>query len=125
MARLSKANLADRGKYRFTQEEVTLPNIQGEDGKPGSVLVRSPTVGRRDMVNRDTVDDNKDWSIKDTAIVFAAIVVDPELTPEEAQEFLADWPTEDCDLIVQKFNELVGADTKENKQLAGEFRSSD
>src|SRR4029079_13962304 len=117
MARLSKANLADRGKYRFTQEEVELPNIKGDDGKPGTVVVRSPSVKRRDEINRETPDEPSEWKIEHNAVIFAGTVGDPEMTKEEWTEVLPEWPAADMDVLLTKFNELVGADPKEMKQL--------
>lgn len=118
MARLSKEQLGDRGRFKFVQEDVELPELGG------SVVVRSPSVGQRDALARELPDDEKEWTIEHTAKLFAVIVVDPAVTPEEAQEFLSDWPGTALDKITEKFNELVG--TKEEKrEAAGDFRGSE
>lgn len=124
MARLSKADMKAKGRFVFVQEEVELPEIPTDDGSPGTVLVRTPSVGQRDKISRDTPDEPGDWTIDHTALVFATVVVDPVLTPEEAMEFLGDWPGAALDKVIGKFNELIGS-KEELRAAAGEFRSSD
>lgn len=118
MARLTKDQLGDRGRFQFKQEEVEVPGLDG------SVMVRSPSVGQRDELAKKTPDDNNEWTVEHTALLFSTIVVDPQLTQEEAAAFLNDWPGEALDAIVRKFSELTG--TREVlRQAAGEFHSGD
>lgn len=124
MARLSKANLGDRGRFVFQQDEIELPEIPGDDGEPGTVLVRTPTVGTRDALAKKLPDDEGKWTIEEhVSLLFATIVVDPELTKEEAAEFLADWPSSALDKIIGRWQEMIGSD-EEMRDSAGEFRSS-
>lgn len=125
MARLSKENMRARGSFKFTQEEVQLPEIPDDKGEPGSVLVRAPSVKQRDDIAKNTPDNPEDWTIGHTALIFSTVVVDPQLSKEEAAEFLGDWPGEALDKVIGKFNELIGATREELKRAAGEFRSSD
>lgn len=124
MARLSKAALQHSQNFTFKEEEVPVPGIPNEDGSEGTVLVRTPSVGVRDMLAKQRPDDVADWKLKDTARLFAAIVVDPQCTVEEAEAFLADWPGEALDAILEKFNELTGQDGKERdgkRDAVGDF----
>lgn len=124
MARLSKNDMAAKGKFMFIQEEVTLEEIPGEDGEPGTVLVRAPSVGQRDEISKATPDEVGDWTINHTALIFATVVVDPVLTQDEAAGFLSDWPGTALDKVINKFNELIGSQ-EELRQASGEFRGSD
>lgn len=127
MARLSKEALKNSQNFTFREEEVTVPGIS-EDGEPGTVLVRTPSVGARDRLAKQRPDSVGDWDLKDTARLFAAIVVDPQCTEEEAEVFLADWPGEALDAILVKFNELTGADGEEvdgKRDAVGDFPDSE
>ncbi len=118
MERLSKTKIKARSNFTFKEEEVELPEIGG------SVLVRSPSVETRDEMAKHAPDDQKDWDLKNTAYLFSKIVVDPQVTPEEAEEFLGDWPGEALDRVLAKFTELIG--TKEETRAAvGQFPSKD
>jgi hypothetical protein len=118
MARLSKEQLGDRGRFTFNQEEVEIEELGG------SVVVRTPSVGQRDELSKHTPDDEKDWTLEHTATLFSLIVVDPEVTAEEALEFLGDWPGTALDRITKTFARLVG--TKEElRDAAGDFHSGD
>lgn len=118
MTRLSKENLADRGRFKFNQEELDLPELGG------SVVVRSPSVGQRDELARSTPDDPGDWTLEHTAKLFCVMVVEPAITEEEAVKFLGDWPATALDAISRKFRDLVG--TKEDmRQAAGDFQRSE
>ncbi len=124
MARLSKDNLKKNQNFSFREEEVEVPGIPSDDGTPGTVLVRTPSVGTRDRLAKQRPDKVEDWELQDTARLFSAIVVDPQCTVEEAEEFLKDWPGEALDAILEKFNELTGADGKEldgKKDAVGDF----
>jgi len=125
MARLSKANMAAKGRFVFVQEEVELEEIPDENGEPGTVLVRTPSVRQRDEISKATPDDVGEWTIEHTATIFSTVVVDPQLTTEEAMEFLGDWPGTALDKVIEKFNELIGTDKGEMKSAAGQFRSED
>jgi len=121
MARLSKKQMGDRGRFVFRQEEVELPEIPDDDGNPGTVLVRVPSVGQRDALAKQLPDNEADWSLGDVATLFSTVVVDPKLEADEAAEFLADWPGEALDRIVSKWTELQGTQ-EEMRQSAGDFR---
>jgi len=122
MARLSKEDLGARGKFIFKQEDVDLPELNGGEG--ATVLVRTPTVGQRDELGNQVPAKPEDWTLQDTARLFALIVVDPEVTQQEAAEFLPAWPGPALDKIIAKFAELTG--TKEEiRQAAGDFRGSE
>lgn len=122
MARLSKDDLGAKGKFVFKQEEVELPELN--EGNGGSVLVRTPSVGQRDELGKHTPSKAEDWTMTDTARLFSLIVVDPEVSQEEAEAFLPAWPGPALDKIIDKFRELTG--TKEEiRQAAGDFRRSE
>lgn len=113
MARLSKSALKNSQNFTFKEEEVEVPGVPDDNGEPGTVLVRTPDVGTRDRLAKERPEDPKDWELEDTARLFAAIVVDPKVTQEEAVEILRPWPGEALDAILEKFNELTGSDGKE------------
>jgi hypothetical protein len=125
MARLSKDQLGDRGRFRFNQEDVALPELRSdEDTEDPTVLVRSPSVKQRDDLGEKLPADETEWRIPHVAILFSTIVVDPQLSPEEAEEFIGDWPGTALDRITLKFAELVG--TKEvMREAAGDFQPGD
>ena len=115
MARLSKTKLANHSDFNFKEEEVDLPEIGG------SVLVRSPSVKVREEMAKRAPDDEKDWDLSHTAYLFSVVVVDPDVSQAEAEEFLGDWPGTALDRVLEKFTELIG--TKEDKRDAvGEFQ---
>lgn len=115
MARLSKDQLGDRGRFVFKQEEVTLEELDG------SIVVRVPSVGQRDDLSKRLPDDEKEWTLDHTAALFATIVVDPDVTEDEAKEFLKDWPGSALDTVLQKWAELSGSE-EDMRQAAGDFR---
>lgn len=125
MARLSKEALKKSQNFTFREEEVEVPGIPDPDtGEAGTVLVRTPSVGTRDRLAKQRPENVEDWELADTARLFAAIVVDPDVSEEEALEFLSDWPGEALDAILAKFNELTGVDGKERdgkRDAVGDF----
>lgn len=86
--------------------------------------MRTPTVGTRDALAKQLPDEEKDWEIKDVALLFSTVVVDPELTADEANEFIADWPGSALDRIVEKWSAMIG-NKEEMRDSAGEFRPGD
>jgi hypothetical protein len=118
MKRLTKAQLGDRGRFTFKQEEVQLEELDG------SVIVRAPSVGQRQALSEKLPDNEDDWNLDHTAELFALIVVDPDVSADEAKEFLADWPGTALDAITKTFARLVG--TKEElRDAAGDFHGGD
>lgn len=124
MARLSKADLGARGRFVFQQQEVEIPEISTEDNEPGSVLVRTPSVGQRDTLTQDLPDELKDWKTVDVATLCSVVVVDPKLSKEEWLEFLGDWPGTALDRIVEAWMALNGTE-EELRQSAGDFRGTE
>lgn len=118
MARLSKAKLADHSKFHFAEEEVDLPEIGG------SVLVRSPSVQQREELAKHAPDSEGDWSISDTARLFSIVVVDPQVTAEEAEAFLGEWPGAALDRVLAKFAELIGG-KEDLRDAVGEFQGQE
>lgn len=123
MARLTKEQMGDRGRYRFKQEEVEIPELQGDDDEVPTVLVRTPSVGQKDALGKRLPDDEKDWDLGHVSLLFSAIVVEPSLSEAEAKEFLNDWPSDALDRILAKWVELQGTQ-EEMRQQAGDFRGS-
>lgn len=114
--RASKAALADKSRFRFKEDELDL-----SEHIDGVVLgLKSLSVGERDKLP-DLVDgDGKpDVDVPKLAAVFAAVVSDPKVSAGEAEEFLADWPAEALDAVIEKFGELTGA--KESGKAAATF----
>lgn len=141
MARLSKEQMGDRGRYRFKQEEVYIQDLATDeefsdweksaekeedrnDKLLPSVLVRTPSVGQRDALAQRLPDDEKEFTLEHTALLFSTVVVDPDLSEEEAKGFLAEWPGPALDVVIAKWVELQGT-AKEMRQQAGDFRGSD
>jgi hypothetical protein len=123
MARLSKEQLGDRGRFRFNQEEVELPELQGKDDDVPTVLVRTPSVGQRDALAKQLPDNEDEWTVEHTALLFATIVVDPDVSEEEAKEFIADWPGTALDKITAKWTEMIGS-PEVMRESAGDFQRS-
>lgn len=109
MARLSKEQLRDKGRYQFRTGEVELPELGG------SVEVRTLSVKERDALPDMTDENGKpNASVGDLATVFATVVSDPKLTPDEAKQFLGDLPATALDKVNIRFAELLG--TEEDKK---------
>lgn len=114
MARLSKQQLHNHNDFKFIEEEVDLPEIGG------SVLVRTPSVQQRDDLQHKTPDDEADWTLEHTALLFSIVVVDPKVSPEDAAQFLGAWPGTALDKVVSKFAELIG-NKEDLRDSVGEF----
>jgi len=125
VARLSKEQLGDRGRFRFKQEDVEIPELQAEgDDEVPTVLVRTPSVGQRDALAKSLPDNESDWGLEHTAKLFSVIVVDPDVSEEEAAKFIEDWPGTALDRITEKWTEMIGT-PEVMRQSAGDFQSSD
>lgn len=120
MARLSKDDLKRHDSFEFKEEEVELPGIL-VDGEPGTILVRTPSVKQREELRENNVEDEKDWTMANTAKLFSIIVADPKVEPEEAEEIISEWPGETLDVVLAKFAELLGQKPEETRDAAGEF----
>lgn len=107
MPRLTKEQLADKGRYQFKDTEVDIPELGG------SVLVKTLTVAERNELP-DLTDENgkPDSSVEKLAQLFAAVVNDPPVSKEEAEGFLGSLPSSAFDRVVEEFSKLTG--TKED-----------
>lgn len=119
MARLSKEQMKDHRSFEFKEEEVEVP------GLGGSVLIRNPSVEQREELQKSAPAEDGEWTLANTAKLFSAIVIDPEVTPEEAEGFLGKWPGEALDHIMSKFNELMGPTEEEARDIPGSFPDQD
>lgn len=124
MARLSRDQLGDRGRFKFKQDEVPLPELSDDEENPDTVLVRVPSLKQRDELSDKLPDDEKDWGVDDAAQLASVMVIDPDLSQEEWAEFIGDWPGTAFDRVIKKFAELVGTQ-EDMRQAAGDFRPSD
>lgn len=119
MARLSKDQVKDHSHFQFKEEEVHLEELGG------SVLLRAPSVQKREELAQHAPDDPNDWTLSDTARLFSVIVVDPASTPEEAEEFLRNWPGTALDTVMEKFMELTKGKEADLRDAVGEFPPED
>ncbi len=124
MARLSKAQVGDRGRFKFKQVDVPLPELSEDPDDPDTILVRVPSLKQRDELSDKLPDDPTEWHTEDAAQLASVLVQDPKLSKDEWKEFLGDWPGTAFDRIVQKFAELVGTQ-EDMRQAAGDFQPSD
>lgn len=132
MARLSKAQIGDRGRFQFKQEEVPLPELssgksleelESNEEDADTVLVRVPSLKQRDEMSRELDDDPTKWNVDDAALLASVMVVDPKLSRTEWAEFIGDWPGPAFDRILDKFTELIGTQ-EDMRQAAGDFQPS-
>lgn len=124
MARLSKEDLGARGRYKFKQDEVPLPELSEDEEDPDTVLVRVPSLKQRDELSSKLPDDESKWGVKDAALLASTMVVEPNLTQAEWAAFIGDWPGTAFDRIIQKFSELVGGE-EDMRRAAGDFQPAD
>jgi DnaJ-domain-containing protein 1 len=115
--RLSVDELADRARFRFREEELEIPEVGG------SIVLKSLSVREREMLpdptellEVDDVGERTKRAIKNAAQVFSVIVAEPEVTPEQAEEFLGDWPADAFDRVTSAYGDLVGG--KEDEKAA-------
>lgn len=120
MARLSKDDLKRHESFEFKEEEVEVPGLGG-----GTILVRSLSVEQREELQKNQPEKEEDWTLRNTAQLFSIVVADPDVTPEEAEEFLAKWPGEALDSVLAKFTEMMGQSPEETRDAAGEFPDQD
>lgn len=108
---LSAEQLADRSRFKFRDTTLEIPEIGG------SVVLKSLTVREReslpdisdsDVMDTDDRGKRTKKAIKNSAIAFSIIVKEPDVTAEQAEEFLGDWPAEALDRITVAYRELVG-----------------
>jgi hypothetical protein len=117
--RLTKDQLADRTRFKFREQELEIPEIGG------SLVLKSLSVRERELLPDPEalgkIDDEgkrTEQALRDAGLVFSCIVSEPEVTPEEASEFLADWPAEAFDRVTKAYGELIG--TEEEARTARE-----
>jgi hypothetical protein len=123
--RLTKEQLADRTRFRFREQELEIPEIGG------TITLKSLSVREREMLPDPAalaeIDDEgkrTEESLRNAGQVFACIVADPKVTPEEAAAFLADWPAEAFDRVTAAYGELIGTE-EETKAASAEFPNRD
>lgn len=119
MPRLTKEQLADRGRYQFKDKEVEIPELGG------SVQVRTLSVAdRNDLPELTDKDGNSIATVEKLAQLFVAVVTDPKLSVEEATAFLGELPSTAFDRVVEAFGELTGTKEDADKTVR-EFPSSE
>lgn len=118
---LSAEELADKTRFKFREETLDLPGIQGK------IVLKSLSVREReelpDPVDLTEVTDRGErtkQAIESAAKVFAVIVAEPRVTAEQAAKFLGDWPAEAFDAVTEAYGDMVG-NKEEAKAAAGEF----
>lgn len=115
--RLTKEQLAEKTRFRFKEQTLELPELGG------SIVLKSLTVGEREALPDLTDADGKpDAGIPKIAALFAAIVADPKVTTQEAEEFLPGWPAEALDALLVAYGKLAGTE-EEAAAAAAEFRN--
>jgi len=119
--RLTVEDLANRTRFRFREEELEVPEIGG------TLVLKSLSVREREMLpdaeelqETDDAGQRTQQAIRNAAQVFAVIVAQPKVSPEEAEQFLGDWPAEAFDRVTAAYGELVG-NREEEKAAAAEF----
>jgi hypothetical protein len=124
MARLSKDQIGDRGRYRFKQNEVPIPELSEDEDNPDTVLIRTPSLKQRDEMGTKLPDDPTEWKVDDAALLASVWVVEPQLSEKEWAEFLGDWPGTAFDRITTAFAKLIGGE-EEMRRAAGDFQPAD
>jgi hypothetical protein len=116
---LTEEEIADTSRYQFAEEELYLPELGG------SIVIRPMTVEQRQKLPsmRDE-DGNFKPTLKTMAASFAALVVNPKLTPEKAEKFIGKLPTTAYDAVQMKLAELIGS-TEEARATRKEFRPAE
>jgi len=119
--KLTKADLADRTRFRFREQELEIPELDG------TITLKSLSVREREMlpdpgVLKEIDDEGQrtERALQNAATVFSCIVADPDLSAEEAAEFLGDWPSEAFDRVTAAYSELIGGE-EEQKAASAEF----
>jgi len=120
--RLSAEELADRTRFKFREEELEIPEIGG------SIVLKTLSVREReqlpdpvDLTEVDDLGERTRKAIRSAAETFAVIVVEPNVTVEQAEKFLGDWPAEAFDRISEAYAKLVG-NRLEADAAASEFQ---
>lgn len=116
MARLSKEQLTKKQQFVPKEVEIKLPELGG------SILIRELSVGQQDEKGEKTPDSVEDWQLKHTALSLSYYVVDPELTAEEWEEAIGDWPQNALNTVTRKIAELEGVSEEELRSAVTEFR---
>lgn len=118
---LSAEQLADRSRFKFRDTTLEIPEIGG------SIVIKSLTVREReslpdisDVMDTDDRGKRTRKAIKNSAIAFSIIVKEPDVTAEQAEEFLGDWPAEALDRLTVAYRDLVG-NKEEAAAASGEF----
>lgn len=120
--RLPRASIDDlREAIPFAEAEVPLPEL----GK--SVLVRSLSAHKRaKLMNGLLTSDGEVRSMPELqARMFAAAVVDPPVTVEQARELATTWPAPVWDRVSKKVDELSPKMKEVRRAAAAEFPAAD
>lgn len=118
MARLSKDELLDTSRYKFSTEEVDLPELGG------SVQLKQLSVEERDKLPSLIDEDGRpNASVEGLAEVWAVVVADPKLTVEEAKAFLGKLPGTALDRVIEKFGEMMETSEEAAAEKRRDFRS--
>lgn len=123
MKRLTTEQLKNKAKFNFNEKELPLPEL-GE--KDAGVLLRTPSIDHTHALERAS-EERKDNGISSPAVIadlLATYCVDPDLTREEWEETVKEWPAPTMSRIYQGCADLAGASEEEGRALASEFRGS-
>jgi hypothetical protein len=119
MARLTKQDIQAQ-TLTFAEDEVAMPELGG------SLLVRQMSAGKRTELIDGLVDE--EGNVTDLKLMqarmFAASVVDPQFTPDEARAMMEQWPASMWDRVMQAVNKLTPNPREVERAAAQEFRGS-
>jgi hypothetical protein len=115
---LTAEDLADESRFQFRRKEVEVPEIGGK------VTLKTLSVAEREalppLVGED--DEKESEANKRLAKALSLIMVEPNVTPEQAEAFLGRWPAGAWDRIVVAYLELAtgqpDADEKKEDRVA-------
>lgn len=124
MARLTKEELLDTSRYEYATEEVELEELGG------SVEVKVLSVEERDDVTRliRGAQKSKDAAkARDkVAEIFSIVVIDPDLSVEEAKGIIGPLPAPAFDRVMEAFSDLIGDDgEEEDAETRSDFREEE
>lgn len=115
---LTAEEIADTSRYKLEPETLPLPEIGG------AVRVKPMTVEQR-LALPSMRDDEGNWAptLDAMAASFASVLIEPELTPKQAEKFIGKLPTTAYDAVQLKIAEMVGS-IEEERATRKEFRPS-
>jgi len=124
--RLTAEELADRTRFRFREKVLDIPELGGE------ITLKTLSVREREILRAPVEEaagktdegDPTEAAIEAAAKVFSLIVLEPNVTEEEATGFLGDWPVEAFDRITDAYADLIGS-REDEKAAYAEFQPAD